>query len=375
MTAPPQPRILMTTDAVGGVWTYSTTLARALCARDYAVTLVTLGPLPKAEQLASLADIEGLDVEVTGLALEWMDPEGEDMVQAGEELRHIAARLTPDIVHLNGFREVLYQFDAPTIVVAHSCVGSWWQACRCGEPMEAKWQPYLRHVADALNAADVWVAATHAYAAWLQDFYKPQRQADVIWNGVPPIQPGGAKDNFILAAGRLWDEAKNVGALADVAPELPWPVRVAGATQAENGDSIWFANVEQLGALPRHRLLTEMRRAGIFVSPALYEPFGLGVLEAAASGCAMVLADIPTFRELWEGAALFAEPRDTKALTHAVRTHCEHPSLRAELQRAARTRAARYSLDATVERYCSLYKRLTWSARRAHAPAAGECCA
>ena len=38
-----------------------------------------------------------------------------------------------------------------------------------------------------------------------------------------------------------------------------------------------------------------MSRAAIFFSPALYEPFGLGVLEAAARGCALVLADIPSF--------------------------------------------------------------------------------
>ena len=34
-----------------------------------------------------------------------------------------------------------------------------------------------------------------------------------------------------------------------------------------------------------------MQRAEVFVSPAVYEPFGLTVLEAAAAGCALVLAD------------------------------------------------------------------------------------
>ncbi len=31
--------------------------------------------------------------------------------------------------------------------------------------------------------------------------------------------------------------------------------------------------------------------------PARYEPFGLSVLEAALSGCALVLGDIPSLRE------------------------------------------------------------------------------
>jgi glycosyltransferase involved in cell wall biosynthesis len=364
----------MTTDAVGGVWTYSTTLARALCVRGHHVTLVTLGPLPKAEQLAGLADIDGLDVEVADLALEWMDPEGHDMLRAREELRHIAARVAPDIVHLNGFREALYQFDAPTLIVAHSCVGSWWQACRGEEPMEPKWTPYLRHVADALNAADVWVAATHAYADWLTGFYKPHRRAEVIWNGMPPIGAPSRKENVILAAGRLWDEAKNLAALADIAPDLPWPVRIAGANKAENGGSISFDNVEQLGALAHSRLLAEMARAAVFVSPALYEPFGLGVLEAASSGCALVLADIATFRELWDGAALFADPREPAALTQTIRTVCRDSKLRTDLQARAQMRATRYSLEQTIDRYCALYGRLV-AAQPRPASALQEACA
>src|SRR3546814_15067984 len=55
-------------------------------------------------------------------------------------------------------------------------------------------------------------------------------------------------------------------------------------------------------------------RAGIFVSPSLYEPFGLAVLEAAMSGCALLLSDIPTFRELWDGAAVFTPAGDSDAL-------------------------------------------------------------
>ena len=35
-------------------------------------------------------------------------------------------------------------------------------------------------------------------------------------------------------------------------------------------------------------------RAGIYALPAVYEPFGLSVLEAALSGCALVLGDIPS---------------------------------------------------------------------------------
>ena len=56
----------------------------------------------------------------------------------------------------------------------------------------------------------------------------------------------------------------------------------------------------------------------VFVSAALYEPFGLAVLEAAQAGCALVLSDIPTFRELWDGAALFVAADDAAGFAAAL---------------------------------------------------------
>ena len=63
-----------------------------------------------------------------------------------------------------------------------------------------------------------------------------------------------------------------------------------------------------VGTLTRPDLLALMRRAGVFVVPALYEPFGLAALEAASGACPLVLADIPSLRELWMGGRI---PRPT----------------------------------------------------------------
>jgi glycosyltransferase involved in cell wall biosynthesis len=120
-------------------------------------------------------------------------------------------------------------------------------------------------------------------------------------------------------------------------------------------------HVESLGALPRPALLDEMRNASIFVSPALYEPFGLTVLEAAASGCALVLSDLPSFRELWDDAASFVDPRDHNALRVALQSVCGDDALRARLQAKARMRARRYSQRAMVGAYLRLYGEMTAS--------------
>src|SRR5215216_7806333 len=228
-------RVLMTTDAIGGVWVFSTALARELCRRGDRVTLVTLGPRPQDHQLAAIGDVAGLDLEITDLALEWMDPDGHDFSRALEHLATIEGRLRPDVVHLNGYREACGDWTAPVLVSAHSCVRSWWRACRGGEPSEPRWHRYIANVAAGLDRADAWIAPTSAFRDTVQALYAPRRRGGVILNGIDFAPTTVTKEPFILAAGRLWDEAKNLVALAAIASELDWPVRVAGPLQSVDG--------------------------------------------------------------------------------------------------------------------------------------------
>jgi glycosyltransferase involved in cell wall biosynthesis len=357
MTSPQ--RILMTTDAVGGVWTYASTLSRALCERGYEVTLVTIGPATRADQMRAIADQPGLTIEAADLALEWMDPDGGDLPHARYVLGRIAERVQPDIIHLNSFREATFDFAAPVLVVAHSCVASWWQACRPERAIEASWQKYLANIAGGLATAAAWVAPTTAYRNWIAAAYQPRHDGYVIWNGLtlPPART--RKRSFILAAGRFWDEAKNLSMLSQVAPSLDWPVRVAGPTQPVNGLALPSAvdgAISMLGTLPHSTLIEQMRAASIFVSPALYEPFGLTALEAANCGCALVLSDIPTLRELWDGAALFFDPHEPRSLVRSLQLLCNDNDRRSRLQQAALERSRRYSLHAMADDYCDLYR-------------------
>jgi glycosyltransferase involved in cell wall biosynthesis len=86
------------------------------------------------------------------------------------------------------------------------------------------------------------------------------------------------------------------------------------------------------------------------------------VLEAAAAGCALVLSDIPTFRELWSGAALFVDPANAGELHRALAGLCADDQERARLQFAARERSQRYSLARMANAYRSLYESLLASA-------------
>jgi glycosyltransferase involved in cell wall biosynthesis len=349
--------ILMTTDAVGGVWVYSTVLAQALAARGDRVTLVTLGPAPSEEQRAALARNSAVELVVTDLALEWMDPAGEDRRRAGETLLALAHERRPEVVHLNSYREGALSWPAPVLVVAHSCVMSWSHACEDRLNDEPRWRAYAKAVDDGLRAADAWVAPTAAFRETIQTVYAPPTSGIVIYNGIA-AQPDARSDKreVILASGRLWDRAKNLTAVLAAAPQLPWPVEIAGPLSGPCGETApQDGNVHFLGELPRAQLLARTQQAAIYVAPARYEPFGLGVLEAAQAGCALVLSDIPTMRELWDGAALFVQCDHIEALTAGLQMLCSAPDLRAELQVAASARARCYSLDAAARKYSALY--------------------
>lgn len=346
--------VMITTDAVGGVWTYATGLARGLCARGNEVTLVTMGPAPRSQQLEPLRDLRGLSVQVTDLALEWMDPDGAD-TRAHDVLLSIADRARPDVVHLNGYREGALPWPAPSLVVAHSCVWSWWEACRGTQPHEARWHRYAAAAAAGLRAADAWAAPTESFRRSVEEHYRPPGPGRVVRNGVELPLSVSPKEPLILAAGRLWDEAKNLAALDRIAAQLDWPVYAAGPTESRGTDRHAEHSVAYLGVLSHQDMIRHMQRASIFVSPALYEPFGLSVLEAAACGCALVLSDITTFRELWLGAALLVDPEDAEALADALERLCADDALRARMQQAARKRARRYRFDTMVNAYERLY--------------------
>jgi glycosyltransferase involved in cell wall biosynthesis len=357
MNSFPPIRVLMTTDAVGGVWTYSTTLASALADAGLEICLVIMGPAPAADKRAEFRDTR-VEVIESGLALEWQDPQGDDLPKARAFFAELETTLLPDVVHLNSFREAAFDWMAPVLVVAHSCVNSWAVACGDKEWLaEPRWQHYTHAVASALNKAHRWVSPSAAFHAVVCDLYRPNLPGTVIWNGITPaaIEARSKRQN-ILAAGRMWDAAKNLAVLARAANGLDWPVLVAGPSLGRpwsDAEALTF-----IGDLPHGDLRLRLQHAAIFVSPALYEPFGLSVLEAAASGCALVLSDIPTFRELWDGAALFVDPADACALHRALARLCADDRERARLQSAARQRSHRYPLAHTAKAYRSLYEDL-----------------
>jgi glycosyltransferase involved in cell wall biosynthesis len=347
-------RVLMTADAVGGVLSYAEDLCRGLSREGVHVMLAVMGGPLRADQRAPFDELANVLVEDSDYALEWMDEPWADVTAAGLWLLTLADRFDPDVVHLNGYAHAALAWRRPVLVVAHSCVASWFEAVKA-EPLPFRFAVYERHVRAGLRAADAIVAPSAYMADAIERHYGPLARVRVIVNGIwTEDYSVSTKEPYVLAAGRLWDEAKNLSLLAGVAPRLPWPVVVAGELKRPQLP----AGVTALGRLSRAELRDAMSRASIFVHAARYEPFGLAPLEAAASGCALVLSDIPTFRTLWSDASIQLPPEDSAALVAAIEELIRDGESRTALATNARERARRFHAQAMTNAYLMLYDEL-----------------
>lgn len=350
--------VLMTTDTIGGVWNYSLELALGLAANGIRVALATMGQPVSSTQREEASRVPGLQLFESEFRLEWMEDPWRDVDLAGQWLLSLERELEPEVIHLNGYAHGAVGFLAPKLVVAHSCVLSWWSAVWGGNAPDA-WSEYRRRVRKGLQLADAVVAPTHAMRAALEDHYGTAKSMRVIPNGRDAafFQPA-AKEEFVLTAGRLGDDAKNVRTLAKAAEGLPWKVRVAGAESDPSGTLRLPANVEYCGRLSAAAVADQMAHAAIYCLPAKYEPFGLSVLEAGLAGCALVLGDIPSLRENWEDAALFVSPQDTLGLRNTLLRLMEDHDLRQACGRAARERALEFSTPRMIDGYLAIYRNL-----------------
>ena len=356
----PEPRrVLMSADCVGGVWIYALELARALGARGLEVGLASMGaPLSREQRLAAW-HTPGVELFESAYKLEWMEDPWDEVEAAGEWLLAIAADFKPDVVHLNGYAHGDLPWGAPTLVVGHSCVYSWWRSVH-GQLPPAEWQRYRERVTRGLLAADRVVAPTAAMLSALERHYGPLPRKQVIANcREASAFPPGEKQSFVLAAGRLWDEAKNIRALASIADRLPWPVYVAGEHRHPDGGKASFPGVKPLGRLSPRQMAPYFAAAAIYTLPARYEPFGHSALEAALAGCALVLGDVESLREVWGEAAIYVPPDDPEALASAIGGLAADGARRRVMTEAARGRALRYSPEATARAYMGAYSAIT----------------
>lgn len=349
---------MMTTDAVGGVWTHAVDLAAALVPLGARTTLAVLGPGLDVARRAEASTIPGLELVETGLPLDWLAGTEGEVTRAGLVIAELAGRIGAEVLQLNSpALAAEARFPCPVLGICHSCLATWWEAVRGGEmPTDFAWRNRL--LARGYDACDALAAPSHAFAAATARVHARTAPPEVVWNGRSAAAQAQSMEAFVFTAGRLWDEGKDLATLDRAAARLGIPMLAAGPVRGPNGAEVSLPNLRLLGSLDGASLRGWLARGPIFVSTARYEPFGLAVLEAAQAGCELVLSDIPSFRELWDGAALFVAPGDDVGIAEAIARLSRSQEQRSCMRVAAQRRAGSYTAQAMAEGMAAIHARL-----------------
>lgn len=172
----------------------------------------------------------------------------------------------------------------------------------------------------------------------------------------------------ILFAGRLTPE-KNIVALLgalDVVLESceDCVALLFGEGDMEEEIRAHIAGMKSCGRVRLSGFATDlwrwMRRASAFVSVSRFEGNPNAVLEAMATGCPLVISDIPQHREILdESAARFCDPASEREIAEAILAVLDNPQKAASLGVNAEKLAQSYSIETAALNYLEIYREFT----------------
>lgn len=345
----------MTTDTVGGVWNYSVDLASALLHDQVNVTLLAMGPVPDQGQQAQVSQLENVTFHHLPCQLEWMDDPWSDVEKAGEWIKRIYYQELPDIIHFNHYAHVSLGWECPVVLVAHSCVASWWHEVK-KEALPDRYNRYFQMVKEAMHTADVVVSPTAEMLNLYEEIYGNLKNGRVIYNGleIPAEMSGRVKQPVIFSMGRIWDEAKNINLLIEAARNIRGKIYIAGDKDKTRFKTL-PSNVMLLGQITRQEVYDWLKISSIYVLPVKYEPFGLSFLEAGLNHCALIGGNIPTLHELWDNSMTYTSTGKATELAKKCNQLLADRQYCSEMGRKAHNRVQRYSLEKKKNHYLNLY--------------------
>jgi glycosyltransferase involved in cell wall biosynthesis len=355
-------RILITTDTIGGVWTFTRELATGLLEAGCEIVLVSVGPSTNKQQQQWADDMQRHWIShfkfiANDAPLEWMQGNESAYAKPAQFLVSSIEKSNIDVLHCNQFCFGALPADQPKVITAHSDVLSWARFCRANNFDDSDWlRRYRSLVRAGLAGADAIVAPTLWMLEALGESWELPQDRHVIPNG-RSIRPVSQKLRKLQAitAGRLWDEAKNIGLLGEVSS--PIPLLVAGDTSCDGASAPpALGAVRMLGSLAEDDLLTMFQESEIYICTSHYEPFGLAPLEAALCGCAILANDIASLREVWQDGALYFN--DAVSLSELLRQLHGDRRLLERAKTRSSVRAQAYSREKMASSYLTLFRQV-----------------
>ncbi len=236
--------------------------------------------------------------------------------------------------------------------------------------LNARWEK------QAFDNTKIVVAVSDKVAEDLQEIGVPQDVIRVISNGVDieEFSPGNGvsrqtwnlPDGVPLAmfAGDIRLPRKNLDTVLKALVEVPdLHLAVVGVTDGSPYPQL----AKSLGLNDRVHFLgfrrdvpSIMKAVDFFVFPSRYEPFGLVITEAMATGLPVITASCAGAAPLMtlEAGIVLPHPNDSKALAEAMQKLSVNPDLRSNMGRTAREIALQNTWKSMAKQYVDLFEEI-----------------
>lgn len=285
-----------------------------------------------------------------------------------------------DLIKVNG----AITMSAADVNAVHFVHSSWWRSpvhiSRSRKDFYGLYQ-WLFTAANsywekqAFSQAKSIIAVSEKVAKELVSIGVPRQKIRVIVNGVDlqEFTPGvtsrsllGLPENVNLAlfAGDIRISRKNLDTVLHALVKVPeLHLAVVGGTQ----DSPYPAMAKALNISERvhflgyrHDMPQIQRASDLFVFPSRYEPFGLVVIEAMASGLPVITATTTGAADLLnpDSGIVLEDCDDVEALARALQLLDSDRSLRQQMGKVARTIAEQHSWSTMAQTYLNIFEEL-----------------
>jgi glycosyltransferase involved in cell wall biosynthesis len=169
---------------------------------------------------------------------------------------------------------------------------------------------------------------------------------------------------FLIYTGNLYPH-KNIIVVLQALKDLPHlHLKLVGARSVFLDRTAQLAQelgvtkqVEFCGFVPDMEMVELYRQATALVQPSLSEGFGLSVLEALATGCPVITADIPIFHEIGSNWVQYVPPHDAAAWMKTIDQLSQQPPT-INWRQSAQAYAQSFSWDTTAKQTMAVYDQL-----------------